>query len=252
MCELLGFSSAKKIDISDYLRTFFSHSNKNPHGWGMMYETDRREILKEPVSAEKSTYLSDIIDYMPPQKAALAHIRFATVGTINERNCHPFTGSDISGREWTLIHNGTIFNSRHNHRYAAVQTGDTDSERFFLSLLDNMNEHIARSVPNERERFEIVNKFIVENAPRNKLNLMIYDGDLLYVHKNLKNTLSFKRLENGILFSTTPLDSGIWVPFPMAQVIAYKHGREVYRGDRHNGTFVPTLEYITAMDAMYI
>ena len=115
-----------------------------------------------------------------------------------------------------------------------------------------MNEHISRAVPNERERFEIINTFIAENAPRNKLNLMIYDGDLLYVHKNLKNTLCFKRLENGIVFATKPLDSGIWIPFPMAQVIAYKHGHEVYRGDRHKGTFVPTLEYITAMDAMYI
>ena len=252
MCELLGFTSSRKTDISDYLRTFFSHSDKNPHGWGMMYETDRREILKEAVSAENSSFLSDIIDYMPPQKAALAHIRFATVGTISERNCHPFTGSDISGREWTLIHNGTIFNSRHNHRYSAIQTGDTDSERFFLSLLDNINEHIARSVPNERERFEIVNKFIAENAPRNKLNLMIYDGELLYVHKNLKNTLCFKRLKDGIIFTTKPLDDGVWIPFPMAQVIAYKHGQEVHRGDRHKGTFVPSLEYITAMDAMYI
>ena len=252
MCELLGFTSARNTDISDYLRTFFSHSDKNPHGWGIMYENGERVILKEPVSAEQSTYLSDIIDHIPPQKAALAHIRFATVGTVNERNCHPFTGMDISGREWTLIHNGTIFNGRHNHRYSALQSGDTDSERFFLSLLDNMNEHIARSVPNERERFEIVNKFIVENAPRNKLNLMIYDGELLYVHKNLKNTLCFKRLEDGIIFSTKPLDDGVWIPFPIAQVIAYKHGHEVHRGDRHKGTFVPTLEYITAMDALYI
>ena len=252
MCELLGFTSARNTDISDYLRTFFSHSNKNPHGWGMMYETDRREILKEAVSAENSTFLNDIIDYMPPQKATLAHIRFATVGNVNERNCHPFTGTDISGREWTLIHNGTIFSSKHCHRYSALQSGDTDSERFFLSLLDDLNEHIARSVPNERERFEIVNRFIVENAPRNKLNLMIYDGELLYVHKNLKNTLCFKRLEEGIIFSTKPLDDGVWIPFPMAQVIAYKHGQEVHRGDRHKGTFVPTLEYITAMDAMYI
>ena len=252
MCELLGFTSTRNTDISDYLRTFFSHSNKNPHGWGMMYETDRREILKEPVSAEASSFLSDVIDYMPPQKALLAHIRYATVGTVNQRNCHPFTGSDISGREWTLIHNGTILNSKHNHRYSAIQSGDTDSERFFLSLLDNMNEHIARNVPNERERFEIVNKFIVENAPRNKLNLMIYDGELLYVHKNLKNTLCFKRVENGLIFSTKPLDDGVWIPFPMAQVIAYKNGQEVHRGDRHKGTFVPTLEYITAMDAMYI
>ena len=75
------------------------------------------------------------------------------------------------------------------------------------ALLDHMNEHISRAVPNERERFEIVDHFIVENAPRNKLNLMIYDGDMLYVHKNLKNTLCFKRLENGIIFSTKPLDT---------------------------------------------
>ena len=154
-----------------------------------MYENGGRVILREPVCASESSFLSDMTDSLPPQKTLLAHIRFATVGSINENNCHPFTGTDNSGREWTLIHNGTIFRGRHNHRYAAIQSGDTDSERFFLSLLDTMNEHISRSVPGERERFEIVSRFIAENAPRNKLNLIIYDGDMLYVHKNLKNTL---------------------------------------------------------------
>ena len=252
MCELLGFTSENYTDISDYLRTFFSHSNRNPHGWGMMYENDVRSVLKEPVCANESCFLSDVLDSFTLQKTVLAHIRFATVGSINQNNCHPFTGTDISGREWTLIHNGTIFSSKHQHRYSTVQSGDTDSERFFLSLLDNMNEHISRAVPDERERFEIINNFIVNNAPRNKLNLIIYDGDLLYVHKNLKNTLCFKRLSNGLIFSTKPLDNGVWIPFPMTQVIAYKHGCEVYRGDRHKGVFVPSLEYITAMDAMYI
>ena len=252
MCELFGFSSGKDTDISDYLRAFFAHSPDNPHGWGMMYENSGRVILKEPVSANESCFLGEMIDSISPQRALLAHIRFATVGSISENNCHPFSGTDVSGREWTLIHNGTIFNGRHNHRYSAIQSGDTDSERFFLALLDHINEHTSRAVPDERERFEMINSFIVENAPRNKLNLMIYDGDMLYVHKNLKNTLSFKRLENGLIFSTKPLDSGLWIPFPMSQVIAYKNGKEAYRGDRHKGTFVPSLEYITAMDAMYI
>ena len=152
MCELLGFTSEKNTDISDYLRTFFSHSSQNPHGWGMMYENGGRVILKEPVCANESTFLGDMTDSLSPQKNFLAHIRFATVGSISENNCHPFTGTDISGREWTLIHNGTIFNGKHNHRYAAVQSGDTDSERFFLSLLDHMNENISKSIPNEREK----------------------------------------------------------------------------------------------------
>ncbi|MDO4864085.1 MAG: class II glutamine amidotransferase [Ruminococcus sp.] len=253
MCELLGFTSDRNTDIKDYLREFFSHSVSNPHGWGMMYENGGRVVLREAVSASESSFLGDVVDSLPAQKNALAHIRFATVGSISEQNCHPFTGTDISGREWTLIHNGTIFKGRHNHRYAAVQSGDTDSERFFLSLLDTVNEGLSKSSQlGERARFELINSFIVENAPMNKLNLMIYDGDLLYVHKNLKNTLCFKRLEGGIIFATKPLDSGMWVPFPMAQVIAYKNGREVFRGDRHKGAFVPSLEYITAMDAMYI
>ena len=124
--------------------------------------------------------------------------------------------------------------------------------QLFLSMLENINENISKVIPDERSRFEVINKFIAENAPKNKLNLMIYDGDLLYVHKNLKNTLCFKRLKDGIIFSTKPLDDGIWIPFPMAQVIAYKNGSERYRGDRHKGDFVPTIEYITAMDGMYI
>ncbi len=252
MCELLGFTSSKKTDIRDSLRSFFSHSDKNPHGWGMMYGSPGRTVVKEAVSAEKSAFLAGLIEELPQQKNLLAHIRFATVGSINENNCHPFSALDISGREWTLIHNGTIFNGRHNHRYSAVQTGDTDSERFFLSMLDTVNEQLSKSVPTERARFELINSFIAENAPRNKLNLMIFDGDLLYVHKNLKNTLCFKRLENGLIFATKPLDDGQWVPFPMAQVIAYRNGAEVFRGDRHKGVFVPSLEYITAMDAMYI
>jgi glutamine amidotransferase len=36
----------------------------------------------------------------------------------------------------------------------------------------------------------MINRFIADHAPRNKLNLIIYDGDLLYVHKNLNITVS--------------------------------------------------------------
>ena len=252
MCELLGFTASEKTDISSYLRAFYARSVQHPHGWGMMYEDGVRVILREAVSAKESTFLADFIDAMQPQKILLGHIRFATVGTVREENCHPFGGLDDSGREWTMIHNGTIFHGDHNHRYAAAQQGDTDSERFFLALLDAVNRQLAGGIPTARERFEAVSRFIAEHSPRNKLNLILYDGDLLYVHKNLKNTLYFKRLEHGILFATKPLDSGIWVPFPMTQVIAYRNGQEMFRGERHKGVFEPPLDYITVNDAMYI
>ncbi|MEE5994736.1 MAG: class II glutamine amidotransferase, partial [Oscillospiraceae bacterium] len=177
---------------------------------------------------------------------------FATVGTVRQENCHPFSGTDDSGREWTMCHNGTIFQGSYHHYYAVKQQGDTDSERFFLALLEEINHQLASGIPTMRERFEMVSRFIVNHAPRNKLNLLLYDGELLYVHKNLKNTLYFKQLETGLVFATKPLDKGNWLSFPMAQVIAYQNGREIFRGNRHKGIFIPSLDYITVNDAMYI
>ena len=249
MCELFGFSGRKSTDLTDQLREFFSHSNMHPHGWGMMYSGG---IIKEPVKAKESDLLPMLLDGMEPQKNMLAHIRYATVGSIKEENCHPFSGSDISGREWTMIHNGTIYSGNGSYKYYKTQRGDTDSERLFLFFIDVINDRLCRGALTERERFNTVEAFISGNAPRNKLNLMLFDGELLYVHKNLKNTLSYKCGDDGVYISTQPLDSTDWIPFPMAQVIAFKGGYEAHRGQRHKGVFVPSLEYITAVDAMNI
>ncbi len=251
MCELLGFSAARKEDLSDLLREFFSHSEKNPHGWGMMYDPDCR-IIKGAGKAYDSSELYELLENISPQDTLLAHIRYATVGKIRIENCHPFSGRDISGREWTLIHNGTIYSGKDSYKYLNKQIGDTDSERLFLSFMDTMNDAISKGKLTERERFAVVDRFITDNAPRNKLNLIIYDGDLMYAHKNLKNTLCIKRYGKGTLIATVPLDESKWAPFPMAQVIAFRQGKVVYKGERHKGIFVPTLEYITALDAMNI
>ncbi len=252
MCELFAVTSAEPVQPADYLKEFFSHSVRHPHGWGMMYEQNERIIIKEPVRACDSPLMRSLTENLAPQKNLMAHIRFATVGTVRTENCHPYTGKDLSGREWTLIHNGTIYSGKLNFQYFKKQTGDTDSERLFLALLDTVNERLRRGEMNSRARFETVHQFIISNAPRNKLNLIIYDGELMYVHKNLKNTLSYRRLEHGLLFSTQPLREGEWIPFPTAQVIAYREGRELYRGRQHSGIYIPTLEYIAAADAMNI
>ena len=253
MCELFGITSSKPINPTEFLKVFYSHSVRHPHGWGIMYEENGKRILfKEPVRAYDSTSLQSILETLPPQKNMLAHIRFATVGKVRTENCHPFTGTDHSGREWTLAHNGTVFTGKFNYQYYKKQIGDTDSERLFMAFLDDMNEHLRKGVLSERERFEVVSDFIARNAPRNKLNLIIYDGDLLYVHKNLQNTLYYKKTSSGIVFSTQPLDEIDWIPFPVAQVIAYHDGKEMCRGTRHKGVFIPTLEYISTTDAMNI
>lgn len=255
MCELFGLCSKSPIDVREYLRIFYRHSVNHPHGWGLMRENEQKtEIIKEPVCASGSRIINDVIRKTEPQTSMLAHIRLATVGAIKYENCHPYTGFDASGRRWTLIHNGTIYSGVELSKYLSEQSGDTDSERIFLYLIDEINKAtVLNNAPlSITQRCGIVDKFAVTLSPRNKLNFMIYDGEVLYVHKNMQDTLSYKRLDSGIIFSTEPLDNNDWEQFPMTQMNAFKNGECIFEGTIHEHEFIPTLEYITTLDAMNI
>lgn len=250
MCELFGVSSAQEINIQEYLKLFFSHGTEHPHGWGLMREHHGNiEIIKEPVCSARSQKISRIISETSPQKFALAHIRLATIGSIKLENCHPYQQKDNTGRCWTLIHNGTIYSGKQLIKYLHTQIGDTDSERISLALVDEINYKNPKTA---KQRFAILDKFIASLAKRNKLNLIIYDGELLYVHQNMKNTLYYKSENNSIIFSTKPLDNGNWKNYPMTQLCAFKAGKKIFEGTKHKNIFVPTLEYVTSMNAMNI
>lgn len=112
----------------------------------------------------------------------------ATIGSIKIENCHPFTQRDHTGRQWTLIHNGTIYSVRQLMKYIHTQIGDTDSERISLAMIDEINKNKAVTA---QQRFDTADRFIISLSKRNKLNLMIYGGELLYVHQNMKDTLYY-------------------------------------------------------------
>lgn len=250
MCEMLGFTSAREKDIREYLKEFFSHGTQHPHGWGLMCENQgKREIYREAVCSATSQTISEIIAEIPPQTNSLAHIRLATVGSVKIENCHPYNQTDDTGRCWTLIHNGTIYSGKQLMKYLHTQTGDTDSERISLALLDEINEQKPKTA---KQRFDVVDDFVVSLSKRNKLNLMIYDGELLYVHQNMRDTLYYKPENGSIMFSTNPLDNDEWKQYPMTQLCAFQSGKKVFEGTKHENIFVPTLEYITSMDAINI
>ncbi len=253
MCELFSVSLSRKKNISNDLEKFFGHCNKHPHGWGILREEDSHYIMnKESVKADESKALHNILQTIEEQKLTLAHIRLATVGNIKYENCHPFQGKDISGRTWTLIHNGTIYSSSDLMKYLSIQAGDTDSERIFLYLIESINKlYEVENQVTDLMRIQAVENVVKILSPRNKLNLMIFDGELLYIHKNMDGTLYQKEVEDGIMFATSPLNDG-WIDFDMCTLKVYKNGEMIYVGDEETTEFVPTLEYITALAALNI
>lgn len=104
MCKILGVSFEKEACINDYLKTFYSHSNNHPHGWGLaLADGDNINIEKEPVQASKSRYLKERLSQPIVTKTVLAHIRYATIGNIEYKNCHPYSRTDNSSSAGRLF-----------------------------------------------------------------------------------------------------------------------------------------------------
>ena len=236
MCELFGVSSQKRITVNDQLKEFFSHSERHPNGWGMaIFYENSVSLEKEPIQATKSTYLKERLHQKLAVKNMIAHIRLATRGVTVYVNCHPFVLRDNFDRCWTLAHHGTIFAYPRHSPYLHQQEGNTDSDRILYFLVDQVNRHqqeLGRALTKE-ERFALLDELVSDMAKGNKLNLLIYDGELLYVHTNYANSLYYSQREEAMLFATVPLDRGNWNAHPFTTLCAYQDGHMAFQGTIH-------------------
>lgn len=242
MCELFGVSSGQKVPVNGLLREFFSHSVKHPNGWGIAtYDHGFPSIEKEPIQANKSAYLKERLSHKLEASTLLAHIRFATMGSMEYANCHPFLKRDAGGRCWVLIHNGTIFDYPPLSPYQYRQEGATDSERILLYLVDRINEKQASiGRPLEAaERFSLLEPLIADMSRGNKLNLILYDGELMYVHTNYAGSLYVCEAGGIAAFCTVPLKTGCWKPLPFTTLCAYQNGRRILQGQPHGQEYIP-------------
>ena len=240
MWELFGVSSRKRLTVNDLLKEFFSHSVKHANGWGMaIFYENSVSLEKEPMQAIKSTYLKERLQRKIAVKNMIAHIRLATRGVMEYVNCHPFVLRDNYDRCWTLAHNGTIFDYPRHNPYLHQQEGGTDSERILYFLVDQINLRqleLGRVLTRE-ERFALLDELNGDMSRGNKLNLLIYDGELLYVHTNYANSLYFSQREDALLFATTPLDKGSWNRHPFTTLCAYQNGSKLFQGTNHGNEY---------------
>ncbi len=254
MCEIFGYSGRRKKKLNADLKEFYSHADMHPNGWGLAIMDDfPYDMEKESVNALKSRRLrlrlsKDIVSGM-----LLAHIRYATIGSESLCNAHPFAGVDRSGRQWVLIHNGTIFEFDPMNRYSHLQAGETDSERILLYILDKMDDKICergRELTSD-ERFFLMDKIVSDIAVGNKLNLMVYDGEILYAHTNCGGTLHFREDDDGITISTRGLARGRWQKFPMTRLIGFVKGEWAYEGRVHNHRYIEDQEAVKQLYLAY-
>lgn len=244
MCELFGVTSRSKLELNELLLRFFSHGTEHPNGWGMAFFYGNAVSLeKQPEASYKSNYLKQRLQYKVEADKMIAHIRLATRGSLNYENTHPFVMRDNSDRTWTLAHNGTIFDCDLLNPFTRSQQGQTDSERILAYIVSRMNTEMENKKElSGQERFGLIDEIMCEITPENKVNLLLFDGELMYVHTNYQNSLYSCRKGEAVVISTRPLDHQVWEPVPMNTLIAYQDGKQVYKGTDHKNEFFETEE----------
>ena len=238
MCELFCFNSKDSKDITEYLTAFYSHCNMHPHGWGL---TDFKRLVKEPVKASLSDKLEEILEKPIISQNMFAHIRLATVGDIVYENCHPFTKKDSNNTAWTLMHNGTVFDFDELNEYESQIDGNTDSEKLLYYIVDEINKNKATST---KKRFKVIEDIIFKLSTKSKLNLMICDGEVIYVHTNFKNSMQYLKKDNSIIITTKALSDEDWNPVELNRLYCLKNGEIIYKSNDHGNTFEFSNEHI--------
>ena len=94
MCQLLGMNCATPTDFSFSFRGFARRggaTDKHQHGWGVaIYEGRGLRTFLDPLPAAESEVAGFVERYPMKTLNMMAHVRYATQGTVSLENVHPF------------------------------------------------------------------------------------------------------------------------------------------------------------------
>lgn len=231
MCEIYGFCGSSPTIINKYTNEFWMHAKVHKDGFGY-YLADTDELYVNPASA--IAYFDKLSKKKFETSLALCHIRFKTHGPATKENCHPFSKYDCRGIKWTLIHNGYICDNCNTAALSTIQTGETDSERMLLSIVEAINhfyEHSCIENPNEFKIFlyACIEREIQDLSQLGKTNFIFTDNatNNMYVYMNHANTLFLLKTPDGIHVSTTKLSNENWMPVEPHKLHVFNNGERV-------------------------
>lgn len=181
MCQLLGMNCNMPTDIMFSFTGFATRADEHKDGFGVAFFEDRGvRLLVDGQSARVSPIAKVVAGYPIRSDNVIAHIRKATQGRVALENCHPFV-RELWGRYWVFAHNGDLKDFSPRLHAAFRPVGDTDSERAFCWLMQEMNKAHA-SVPSIGELTATLAELAPQVAAHGTFNFMLSNGRALWTH----------------------------------------------------------------------
>ena len=181
MCQLLGMNANTPTDVMFSFTGLAQRADEHKDGFGIAFFEDKglRHFIDRD-SARESPVAQMVRNYPIKSDNVIAHIRKATQGQVRLENAHPFV-RELWGRYWVFAHNGDLKDYAPRLHGAFRPVGDTDSERAFCWLMQELAKAHA-SVPSIEELSCTLRELLPQPARHGTFNVLLSNGQALWAH----------------------------------------------------------------------
>lgn len=181
MCQLLGLNANTPTDLVFSFTGFAHRAQEHKDGFGIAFFEGRGlRLFVDHQSATTSPVAEMVRRYPIRSRHIIAHIRKATQGQVLLENTHPFM-RELWGRYWVFAHNGDLRDFAPKLHAAYRPVGDTDSERAFCWLLQELAKNHAR-LPTVPELTATLAELVPQIHQHGTFNFLLSHGDALWAH----------------------------------------------------------------------
>jgi predicted glutamine amidotransferase len=185
MCQLLGMNANVPTDVMFSFEGLARRAVEHKDGFGIAFFEDRGlRTFVDNHSARESPVAELVRRYPIKSDNVIAHIRKATQGRVALENTHPFV-RELWGRYWVAAHNGDLKGFQPRLHAAFKPVGDTDSERAFCWLMQELAKAHA-AVPDVAELTLTLRELLPQPAAHGSFNLLLSNGQALWAFCSTK------------------------------------------------------------------
>lgn len=181
MCQLMGMNANTPTDVMFSFTGLATRADEHKDGFGIaFFEDPGLRLFVDHRSARQSPVAEMVKHYPIRSSNVIAHIRKATQGGVALQNTHPFQ-RELWGRYWAFAHNGNLLDFAPRLHGAFRPVGDTDSERAFCWLMQELAKAHA-SVPSVAELSATLRELAPQVARHGTFNFLLSNGQALWAH----------------------------------------------------------------------
>lgn len=223
MCRIFAVRSTRPIAVHSAFDGLRKLAAEHKDGWGIasFQPGDRKVEWRVDTAQHCPRFLE--IGQQTTQSLAV-HIRLASVGTVHERNNHPF----VSG-PWVFMHNGTLkefdqvrakFEAEIDPALRAQFRGETDSERCFSLFLTHLgtqtsSEAVVAALVRTFRTAEAICDSVKSEKKRSAMNFMVTDGTRFFCTRRDRTLFAGASSQVAAIASEQlPLDALSWSEVP--------------------------------------